>query len=236
MHEVATQSRGVLARITVVEAVTDALRSRILSAELPEGAQLRQEQLAAELGVSRIPLREAFRRLEAEGLLTIVPHRGAVVSAPSLEEISELFDLRAMLEPDLIRRAIPRMTPAGLIEAEHILANYGAALSRRDVAAWGMLNTQFHRALLAPSGRAKSLALAQGLLDQTDRYTRMQLLVTGGQGQSRAQHEHAALLEACRARDIDLAAGLLEAHVRNAGQSLLGFLETLRSGSPEGGS
>ncbi|HUZ62123.1 MAG TPA: GntR family transcriptional regulator [Acetobacteraceae bacterium] len=222
---------GTVPRTTVAMRVADMLRERILSAALPEGAQLRQEVLAAELGVSRIPLREAFRRLEAEGLLTIIPHRGAVVSAPSLEEISELFDLRAMLEPDLVLYAIPRISAAELAAAGRILADYRAALARCDVGAWGTLNTQFHLALYQPSGRVRSLTLVQGLLDQTDRYTRMQLLLTGGKGQARAQREHEALLAACRARNAPRAAALLEAHVRNAGSSLLAFLGTARGGS-----
>jgi DNA-binding GntR family transcriptional regulator len=211
-----------LPRVTVTDSVTDALRSRILSHELPEGTQLRQQSLAAELGVSRIPLREAFQRLEAEGLVTIIPHRGAVVSAPSIEEISELFDLRAMIEPDLIRRAIPLLSSTNLREAQKILTAYKIALDRRDIATWGMLNTTFHLALYAPSGRTRSLALVHRLLDQTDRYTRMQLLLTAGQ--SRAQQEHVALLRACRAREADSAATLLASHVRDAGQDLVRFL------------
>jgi DNA-binding GntR family transcriptional regulator len=209
---------------TVAEAVADALRNRILSGDLPEGALLRQELLAQELGVSRIPLREAFRCLEAEGLVTIVPHRGTVVSAPAINEIAELFDLRAMIEPDLIERAVPQLSPADLRNAEHILAQYKAAFAQRDVLAWGTLNTQFHLALLRPSGRSRSLQLAQSLLDQTDRYTRMQLLLTGGQ--SRAQQEHTALLRACRKGNGDKAAELLRRHVLNAGKSLLHFLST----------
>jgi DNA-binding GntR family transcriptional regulator len=217
----------VLPRTTVTESVVDAVRARILSADLPEGTQLRQQNLAAELGVSRIPLREAFRRLEAEGLLTIVPHRGAVVSTPSLDEISELFDLRAMIEPELMRRAIPHLTPDSLGETERILADYTAAFERRDIAAWGTLNTQFHLSLYAPSGRVRSIALVHGLLDQTDRYTRMQLLLTSGQ--SRAQQEHAALLDACHAHDADRAAALLATHVSEAGQSLVEFLRSRRA-------
>ncbi len=220
-------ARHPVPRTTVTESVVDAVRARILSAELPEGTQLRQQSLAEELGVSRIPLREAFRRLEAEGLLTIVPHRGAVVSAPSLDEISELFDLRAMLEPDLVRRAIPYLTPAGLRETERILGDYTAAFERRDIAAWGTLNTQFHLSLYAPSGRVRSTALVHGLLDQTDRYTRMQLLLTSGQ--SRAQQEHAALLQACRDGDADQAATLVARHVREAGESLVAFLRSRRA-------
>jgi DNA-binding GntR family transcriptional regulator len=213
-------------RLTVVDQVADALRARILSGGLPEGRQLRQEVLAAELGVSRIPLREAFRRLEAEGLLTIAPHRGAVVSVLSLGEIAELFDLRAMIEPDLIARSCRGLTDRALANSAKILADYGWALAQRDVVAWGTLNTAFHLSLYQPVNRPRSLGLAQSLLGQTDRYTRMQLLLTSGE--SRAEDEHAALLQACRDRDASRAAKLLAQHIRDAGMSLLNSLRARR--------
>lgn len=214
--------RSSVERKTVAEAVADTLRMRILSGDLGEGEQLRQEVLAAELGVSRIPLREAFRLLEGEGLITIAPHRGAVVAVRSPEEIGELFDLRVLLEPDILRHAIPRLTERDLREAGDILAGYNKALAARDVEAWGRLNTQFHLALYRPAERPRSLALVRSLLDQTDGYTRMQLLLTGGQ--SRAQREHTELLELCRARKTTAAAKLVEDHVREAGRSLVDFM------------
>jgi DNA-binding GntR family transcriptional regulator len=214
--------RSVLERKTVAEATAEELRMRILSGALQAGAQLRQEVLAAELGVSRIPLREALRLLEGEGLVTIVPHRGAVVSVLSPDEIGELFDLRVLIEPDLIRRAVPHMTPDDLREAEATLAGYKAALEHRDVGTWGRLNTRFHLALYRPARRPRSFALAQTLLDQADRYTRMQLLLT--EGQLRAQQEHEALLAACRAGEIDRAGRLLDQHIRDAGRSLIEFM------------
>ncbi len=215
-------NRSAVDRKTVAEAVADTLRMRILSGDLGEGAQLRQEVLAAELGVSRIPLREAFRLLEGEGLITIAPHRGAVVAVRSPEEIGELFDLRVLLEPDILRHAIPKLTERDLREAADILSGYNKALAARDVEAWGRLNTQFHLALYRPAERPRSLALVRSLLDQTDGYTRMQLLLTGGQ--SRAQREHTELLELCRARKASAAAKLVEDHVREAGRSLVDFM------------
>src|ERR1043166_1378508 len=95
-----------LQRQTVAGMTVEALRERILRGDYPEGEPLRQDALADELGVSRIPVREALRQLEAEGLVTFSPHRGAVVSVLSLEEIAELFELRAEIECDLVRRAI----------------------------------------------------------------------------------------------------------------------------------
>jgi len=214
--------RSTIERKTVAESVAETLRTRILAGELSEGEQLRQEVLAADLGVSRIPLREAFRLLEGEGLITIAPHRGAVVAVRSPEEIGELFDLRVLLEPDILRHAVPKLTERDLSEAAVILDGYNKALAERDVQAWGRLNTQFHLALYGPAARPRSLALVRSLLDQTDSYTRMQLLLTGGQ--QRAQREHTELLKLCRARETNAAAKLVEDHVREAGRSLVDFM------------
>src|SRR3954452_24316566 len=96
-------------RQTLTGMTADAIRERILLGHYPEGEPLRQDALGAELGVSRIPVREALRQLEAEGLVTYSPHRGAVVSHLSLKEIRELFELRALIEADLTRRSVPRM-------------------------------------------------------------------------------------------------------------------------------
>jgi len=214
--------RSTIERKTVAESVAETLRTRILAGELSEGEQLRQEVLAADLGVSRIPLREAFRLLEGEGLITIAPHRGAVVAVRSPEEIGELFDLRVLLEPDIMRHAVPKLTERDLSEAAVILDGYNKALAERDVQAWGRLNTQFHLALYRPAARPRSLALVRSLLDQTDSYTRMQLLLTGGQ--QRAEREHTELLKLCRARETNAAAKLVEDHVREAGRSLVDFM------------
>src|SRR5262245_22689559 len=98
-------------RQTLTSMTADAVRERILRGHYAEGHPLRQELIAAELGVSRIPVREALRQLEAEGLVTFNPHHGAVVSTLSLKQIQEVFELRAEIESDLIRRATPHLTP-----------------------------------------------------------------------------------------------------------------------------
>ena len=142
-----------LARQTVASMTLDAIRDGILHGNYPEGEPLRQDALADELGVSRIPIREALRQLEAEGLVTFSPHRGAIVSSLSLEEIEEVFELRATLEPDLIRRALPRLTTYQLDQADEILDRYAEALRSGNVAQWGELNWEFHSSLWAPAGR-----------------------------------------------------------------------------------
>jgi DNA-binding GntR family transcriptional regulator len=217
---------GMLKRQTVTEAVAEALRERILAGTYAEGENLRQDALATELGVSRIPIREAFRQLEAEGLVTLHAHRGAVVSSLSLDEIAELFDLRALLEPDLLARAIPLMTEEDLAAAGAILETYDHSLNDADVHAWGEINSEFHLALYRPSGRTRSLGLVQSLLGNTDRYTRLQLVLTSGVERARA--EHAQLLKLCRDRNAQEAGDLLRRHVQSAGEDLLAFLRQHR--------
>ena len=218
-----------LQRRTVVESATDELRRRILSGGFRAGEALRQDALAEEFGISRIPLREAFRQLAAEGLVTIHAHRGAVVSTLSPEEIAELFDLRALLEPDLIRRAVPRLTPADFAEAARILQAYSAAIDRDDLNAWGELNTEYHLALYRPAGRAQTLSIVRTLLANTDRYTRLQLALAGGT--DRAKIEHAALLDICRRGAAEEAADFTRRHVLEVRQDLLRLIDGSSPGS-----
>src|SRR5512143_2711938 len=167
-------------RQTVTQMTVDAIRERILRGYYPEGEPLRQDAIGVELGVSRIPVREALRQLEAEGLVTFNPHRGAVVSSLSLGEIDELFELRAQIEGDLLRRAIPRMTPEQLSRATAVLDEFESALSAGEAARWGPLNWHFHAALYAPACRPFTMGVLQKLHQQSDRYFRMQVLLARG--------------------------------------------------------
>lgn len=219
-------------RKTVVEMAVEILRDKILHGDYKEGSALRQDALAAELGVSRIPVREALRQLEVEGLVTFSPHLGAVVSSLSLNEIEELFDLRALLESELLRQAVKRMTDDVLERAESILDAYDGAFDRGDVAAWGELNWEFHATLLAVSDRPLTLGVLSTLHNQSDRYMRMQLALT--HGEHRARDEHRAILRAAQERDAGRSAKLMSEHIKGAGASLLEFLRVQRGGQPSG--
>jgi len=213
-------------RQTLTGMTLDALRERILHGEYPEGEPLRQDAIAEELGVSRIPVREALRQLEAEGLVTFSPHRGAVVSTMSLQEIAELFELRAEIESDLVRRAIPHMTAEDHARAREILQAYELALRAGEVAKYGELNWQFHSTLYAPAARAFTMSIVGKLHQQSDRYLRMQLALT--HGETRAKDEHRAIANAVKKVDAKLAAKLLREHILSAGRALLSFLEEHR--------
>src|SRR5437879_11686681 len=108
-------------RQSLTSAVADKLREEIIRGTIPEGAQLRQDAIAMQYHVSRIPVREALRQLDAEGLITIVPNRGAIVPALSPEDIEELFTIRALLEPEVLKASVPHLTQADFQHAESIL-------------------------------------------------------------------------------------------------------------------
>jgi DNA-binding GntR family transcriptional regulator len=211
---------------TMAAAAADALRRRILEGAYPAGRPLRQDALAEEFGISRIPVREALLQLEAEGLVRILPHRGAVVSELSVDEIEELFELRALIEPRLLRRSAPRLTAEDHAALRAILAEFGAALRGGEAGRWGELNTLFHLRLYGRAGRPRSLALVSNLLRDCDRHTRLQLTQTDGR--ARAEREHGELLALCEAGDVRAAARLLRAHIEHVRDALVGFVRSRR--------
>src|SRR5215471_10930510 len=125
-------AESAIPRQSLTSAVADKLREQIIRGEIPEGTQLRQDAIATQYKVSRIPVREALRQLDAEGLITIIPNRGAVVPALSPADIEELFNIRALLEPEVLKRSIPRLSEEDLAEAEAVLRTYVKELRRED--------------------------------------------------------------------------------------------------------
>ena len=117
-------------RQSLSAAVVERLREKILTGELREGEQLRQDAIATEFQISRIPVREALSHLAAEGLITIVANRGAIVSALSPDEIMQMFETRAVLECYMLRHAIPNMKQADFQRAEDILVQYEQSLKK----------------------------------------------------------------------------------------------------------
>ncbi len=213
-------------RETITSSVAAALRRRILAGGFAEGTQLRQDAIATEFGVSRIPVREALRQLEAEGLVTFFAHRGAVVSGLSLDEIREMFHIRRLLECDLLRQAVPCMDDADLARAGAVLQAHRDALAAGDVALYGELNWRFHAALYAPAGRPKAFGIVETVNNNVDRYLRMQLTIGGAS--ERANAEHGRILELCRVGRVEEACDLLGRHIENGGESLIEFLERQR--------
>ena len=176
--------------------VADELRRQIIAGELAEGFQLRQEQLAAEFGISKVPVREALNQLEAEGLVIQQFHRGAVVAGLSLGQVMETFELRAQIETWLIGLAISNATAEDVREAGH---RASLLETTKDAASLPNLNWHFHQALYQPAGKGYVLECVHKLHVQVERFVKMQFRLAIQMDQ--VVREHAELLRLYAQRD-----------------------------------
>src|SRR5499425_3091593 len=225
-----TATESAIPRQSLTSAVADKLRDQIIRGEIAEGTQLRQDAIATQYQVSRIPVREALRQLDAEGLIAIVPNRGAIVPALSPSDIGELFSIRALLEPEVLKLSIPHLTEEDFSEADAVLRTYVSELRRPEhLSAWGRLNWQFHSILYSRANQPRFMAIIRNVNNSGERYTRLQLYLT--HGMKRANEEHHKILQLCRQRDVPGACRLLHEHIQYAGDSLKEVLEQKRKES-----
>ncbi len=225
-----TTSAAQLKRQTTTDALADDLRRRIVEHEFDDGTPLRQDELARRYGVSRIPVREALLRLEGEGLVRSRRHRGYTVASLSPAEIEELFDLRALIECDLLRRALPHLDDDALATARSVLTRFEESLKAGGHAGqWGDLNWELHAALYRHAGRPRSLDLAAQLHRQADRYLRLHLSL-GRRTMDRARREHRELVDLCANGYGDEAVILLQRHIGAARDDLIRFMATRKPG------
>lgn len=205
---------------SAADVIFDALREAIVEGALKDGELLRQDQIATMFNVSRIPVREALARLEEQGLITNQRYKGAVVSSLSLDEISEMFEFRALLEGEIIRQAVDVISDETLAKAKDY-ANQFARVTDSNL--WGNLNRQFHYTLYKDCKKPYHLQIISNALDNVSRYLRAQLVLTAGI--ERARKEHAGILNAAINRDGEAASELTRAHILGASRSLIEFLE-----------
>lgn len=204
---------------TRTQIVVEVLREKILSGDIAAGQPLRQSALADELNVSRIPVREALLQLEAEGLVKFEAHKGATATLLSTEQVTELFDLRALIESDLLAKSIPNLSEEDIHQAENILQEMDTAYQDEEqVENWSSLNSQFHTCLYSAANRPHTLEVVQGLNTNCDRYIRLQLFLASGV--PKAQQDHRELLEYCKNKDIEKAVELLRAHILHAADEI----------------
>ena len=197
---------------TIAVRISKVLAERIIAGNLEPGARLRQDHIAAEFGASHVPVREAFRRLEAQGLAISEPRRGVRVAAFDLAEVKEVAEMRAALEVLALRHAAPHLTSAILDAAEQATH---AGDNSPDVGSWEAANRLFHRTLLAPCGMSRLLAAIDDLHAVSARF-----LFAAWQSawEARTDHDHLAILAALRDGNIEEAATVLARHVRWIGQ------------------
>ena len=207
--------------------IEETLRNAILDGRLPCGTAIRQEALAKLFGVSRMPVREALRQLEAQGLLQVVQYKGAVV-APLIEDNSlETYELRQLLEAQALRLSVPLLSKEDFEEAE----GYIEALEiEKDFGKIGTLNRQFHQALYCKAPNKKLLALIEAGLIEEERFLRFNLeqMNLG----KLCQDDHRALLRYARARDVEACIAELELHLQRGVKAITYYLSMVKTKQP----
>jgi len=201
------------------ESIADSLRADILRGNLKSGQALKQDEIAAQFGISKIPVREALIQLKAEGLVNFYPNRGAFVSELSAAEADEIYVMRIALETAVLARAIPNLTVAHLKHAEEIL---NAIDQEENIAKWGELNWEFHATLYSPASLPRLMDTIKTLHTNIARY--LVLYLAGMAYQKKSQKEHRAILAACRHGETEKAVTYLEGHLRDASDQLVAFL------------
>lgn len=198
--------------------IAETLRSDIISGRLAAGTPLRQEQLASRFAVSRIPVRDALKRLAAEGLVQLKPNRGAAVAPLSVDDLTEVYEMRIAAETLALRTAIPQLTNAQL----EIASGLQDDLEKAPISQFGTLNTEFHMALYRPCARPRLLSHITTLGHAADRYLR---IGAGSLGHAAQSHrEHRELLAACAKRDEGAALTCLHGHIKRAADMLIEHL------------
>lgn len=192
--------------------IARALADRIISGAIEAGARLRQDQVAQEFGASHVPVREAFRRLESQGLVVSQPRRGVRVAGFSAEDVREVAEMRAALEVLALHNAAPHLTKVILDQAEEARR---AGDQARDVQGWEEANRAFHRIILAPCAMPRLLKAIDDLHAASARF-----LFSGWRAEWEAptDRDHRAILAALRDGNVETAASVLARHVQSVGQ------------------
>lgn len=217
-HETDTTRGGRLENITLWERVHGHLREEILANRLSAGTELQETALAAELGVSRGPVREALGRLAAEGLVVVRPRRGAVVRSLTKDDFIEAYEVREALEVMAARLATTRLGSDGLARLESLTAAMEQHADHDEVDAFFEANAAFHATLVDAAGNGRLREMYTQLLGQMNRYRRRSLALRGSLRQSVA--EHRAILAALSSGNRELAAQLVSDHIRVPQQRL----------------
>lgn len=219
--------RGAVAkepRRDTVAIATELLRQLIVTGEIAPGSELSQVKLAEMTGVSTTPVREALRRLEAEGLVETRHNRRPRVPAFDADDLDAVYSTRILVEATAISMTIPTMTAADLDAIEADLAAMREAARLEDVDAWELAHQSFHRRLVAGSGPALERQI-QLMMSRSDRYRRMSVLGERPHGWAAGEREHRAIVAACRRRQAQEGASALAVHLARSAYSLLGHLD-----------
>ena len=203
--------------------IADMLRDMIMTGKLKEGDKVNEGKLCETMGISKTPMREALRVLSVEGLIRLVPNRGAFVTKPEFEEIAEMFDVMSLLEGFCAHRACEKMTSRKFAHLEKLHAKLEENFERHDQEEYIRVNNQYHSFIQEIAGNRTLNQIVDGLRKKILLY-RFQSLNLPDRFASSIR-EHRDLLEAFRQRDDSRAEALMRQHLQNQTQALKNLVE-----------
>ncbi len=204
------------------DVVFHTLRQAILRGELKPGERLMEIHLAQKLGVSRTPVREAIRKLELEGLVRMIPRKGAVVAEITISDLEDVLEVRMALEELAVKLACRMLTPEQLDEIGGLADEFEQTLYGEDVGACAQADMRFHEAIYAATGNGRLVQILNNLREQMYRY-RMEYLKDRDAHQQLVQ-EHAEILEALADRDVERALEASGRHIERQKEHIIGVL------------
>jgi DNA-binding GntR family transcriptional regulator len=209
-------------------AATELIRQAIIDGRLPPGRRLKEEVLARELGISRTPVREALLMLQAEGLVDAAPNRGAAVRAHSVEDLDDLYQLRALLEGYSTRRAASRLPDEAIRTLRESCERFDALLDDgADMSELVKENLVFHQTILESSGSARLVAMVRQVIELPLVY-RSYVWYSPAQ-QRISAHYHHQITRALEARDAERAELVMKEHIFEARDLLLSHWRELEA-------
>lgn len=208
------QPRSMAARDWVFQVI----RTAIVRGELPGDMPLRQDEISTALSVSHIPVREAFRQLEAQGLVRIYPNRGAVVTKLSCKELSDVMDTRILLEVGALRLALPHITEKDLARARELLELFS---KEKDPIKGAELNLKLHFSLYDHCDNQTLLSLIDQMHANVDRYITPFFGKEEVSAELYTVDEHSQIISACESKDTELATAILRTHLQRTKNLLL---------------
>ncbi|MGH9025845.1 MAG: GntR family transcriptional regulator [Acidimicrobiia bacterium] len=204
-------------RRTTSDQIADALREAILTGEFDDGEELNQVALAKHFGISRVPIREALRQLQAEGLVSAKAHQRTVVTGLTVDRVVEILEVRAVLEAHLLTKAVKARTPKQL---EHLRDLCRQMDEITDHQVWLRKNREFHQTLYTNSGRTFTLDLIDQLSARVARYLQL-WSDTGIERTKEANAEHWAIIDAMGDGDVRRARRELETHIAHTTERVI---------------
>ncbi|MDF1535426.1 MAG: GntR family transcriptional regulator [bacterium] len=203
---------------TLREQIVASLRDSIVKGELRSGQKLTEPELADKLGISRTPIREAFRQLESEGFLTVIPRRGAVVSSITRKEVQDFYEIKSLLEGYAARIAADRITKKDIDKLKKLNEQLEALVPGNDVEAFFRKNNEFHNTFIALCGNEKLLEIRGTLVQRFLRFRLQALSVPGRFMDSVRQHR--VIIRALAKKDGRLAEAVVLEHSLLSGEEL----------------